>query len=378
MTDEQLEVLRMRLAVLGRPYTPADVAQEMRAIGLVVSDALLLRCLDLLRRTSVGCGPLEELLGLPGVTDVLVNGPDQVYLDQGCGLRITDVRFGSDEQVRRLAVRLAAAAGRRLDDASPCVDARLPSGIRLHAVLSALADPGTCISLRIPARRRFTICDWLDAGSITEECAELLRAIIDSRTAFLVSGGTGSGKTTLLAAMLSLVPAAHRLVICEDSRELDPDHPHCIRLEARQPNAEGTGAVTLTQLVRQALRMRPDRLIVGEVRGAELCDLLSALNTGHEGGCGTVHANSVADVPARLEALAALGGLAREATQAQVAAALKIVIHVARAEDGNRRVSGIGIVDRSRGDVRVLPAVSFEGKNTVTGEGHAELKRILQ
>lgn len=378
MTDEQLEVVRMRLAVLGRPYTPADVAQVMRAIGLVVSDALLLRCLDLLRRTSVGCGPLEELLGLPGVTDVLVNGPDQVYLDQGCGLRITDVRFGSDEQVRRLAVRLAAAAGRRLDDASPCVDARLPSGIRLHAVLSALADPGTCISLRIPARRRFTIADWLDAGSITEECAELLRAIIDSRTAFLVSGGTGSGKTTLLAAMLSLVPAAHRLVICEDSRELDPDHPHCIRLEARQPNAEGTGAVTLTQLVRQALRMRPDRLIVGEVRGAELCDLLSALNTGHEGGCGTVHANSVADVPARLEALAALGGLAREATQAQVAAALKIVIHVARAEDGNRRVSGIGIVDRSRGDVRVLPAVSFEGTNTVAGEGHAELKRILQ
>ena len=239
----------------------------------------------------------------------MVNGPRDVFVDTGGGLERAEVSFVDEEQVRRLAIRLAGAVGRRLDDASPFVDGRLASGVRLHAVLAPVAAPGTCISLRVPASRSFSLTDLVESGSIPAEGDRLLRSIIARRVPFLVSGGTGTGKTTLLAAMLALVPATERVVLVEDARELVPAHPHCVRLEARPANAEGVGAITLTTLVRQALRMRPDRVVLGEVRGAELTDLLTALNTGHEGGCGTVHANSVRDVPARLEALAALGGM---------------------------------------------------------------------
>ena len=379
MTDEELELIRVRLAALGRSLTPEDIAGVARDLGLVVSDALVLHALERLRRTSVGAGPLEPLLRLPGVTDVLVNGAREVYIDRGQGLELSGVSFTSDDEVRRLAARLAASVGRRVDDASPFVDARLPDGTRVHAVLAVLADPGTCLSLRVPARRTITLDQWVATGSLHPEVAALLRAAIARRRAFLISGGTGSGKTTLLASMLSLVPASERLVICEDSRELAPDHPHCIRLESRLPNAEGAGAVDLTALVRQALRMRPDRLIVGEVRGAELCDLLSALNTGHEGGCGTVHANSVADVPARLEALAALGGLDRAATHAQLAAALQLVVHVARSARGLRRVAQIGLVRRCRGsEVSIEEAIAVDPDGRATrGTAWGDLQGLL-
>ena len=362
MRDEELELVRIRLAGLGRPYSPADVAQALRSLGLVVSDSLVLRTLDQLRRTSIGAGPLEPLLQLPGVTDVLVNGPHQVYVDRGSGLeRREEVGFADEEEVRRLAVRLAAQAGRRLDESSPCVDARLADGTRVHAVLAALADPGTCISLRVPSRQAFGLDRWVATGSMDERCADLLRSLVARRVAFLVSGGTGSGKTTLLAGLLALVPAQERVLVVEDSRELDPDHPHVVRLEARQANSEGVGAVGLTHLVRQALRMRPDRLVLGEVRGAELCDLLTALNTGHEGGCGTVHANSATDVPARLEALAALGGMGREACHAQVASALRVVVHVRRDPAGQRRLDQIGVVRRrAAGAVEVVEALHVD------------------
>ena len=362
MRDEELELVRIRLAGLGRPYSPADVAQALRSLGLVVSDSLVLRTLDQLRRTSIGAGPLEPLLQLPGVTDVLVNGPHQVYVDRGSGLeRREEVGFADEEEVRRLAVRLAAQAGRRLDESSPCVDARLADGTRVHAVLAALADPGTCISLRVPSRQAFGLDRWVATGSMDERCADLLRSLVARRVAFLVSGGTGSGKTTLLAGLLALVPAQERVLVVEDSRELDPDHPHVVRLEARQDNSEGVGAVGLTHLVRQALRMRPDRLVLGEVRGAELCDLLTALNTGHEGGCGTVHANSATDVPARLEALAALGGMGREACHAQVASALRVVVHVRRDPAGQRRLDQIGVVRRrAAGAVEVVEALHVD------------------
>ena len=380
MTDEQIELIRIRLATLRRDLTPDAVADVARDLGLVVSDALVLHALERLRRTSVGAGPLEPLLRLPGVTDVLVNGPHAVYIDRGRGLELTDVTFASDHEVRRLAARLAASVGRRIDDASPCVDTRLADGTRVHAILAVLADPGTCLSLRIPARGTVTLDRWVATGSLHPELDAVLRAIVLRRRAYLVSGGTGSGKTTLLAALLSLVPATERLVICEDSRELDPDHPHCVRLESRLPNAEGAGAVDLTTLVRQALRMRPDRLIVGEVRGAELCDLLAALNTGHEGGCGTVHANSVADVPARLEALAALGGMDRAATHAQVAAALDLVVHVARRSDGGRRVAQVGLVRRDdTGVVRIEEAASVDSEGRLLrGRAWPDLEELVR
>lgn len=377
MTPEDLERLRVFIAGLGRPHTPDDVAAGLRQLGLVVSDALVLWALDALRRSSVGAGPLEALLGLDGVTDVLVNGPDQVWIDRGHGLELTEVRFDSDEEVRKLATRLAAAAGRRLDDASPWVDARMHDGTRVHAVLSCVAAPGTCVSLRVPARRSLSLEQWRAGGGIDDRGAAVLAAIVESKAAFLISGGTGSGKTTLLATLLGQVDEDQRVLVVEDSRELAPQHPHLVRLEARVANAEGAGAITLTTLVRQALRMRPDRLVVGEVRGAEICDLLMAMNTGHEGGCGTIHANSAADVPARIEALAALGGLSRDACHAQALAALDLVVHVSRWSDGRRRLTEVGVVEGDIGDLQITPALTWLPGGVRPGPGHARLVERL-
>jgi pilus assembly protein CpaF len=376
-----LQLVRDHLVTLGRDYTPVDVAAAMRAEGLAVSDSAVLDAVESLRRHSVGAGPLEPLLREPGVTDVLVNGADQVFIDRGAGLELTELRFPGESDVRRLAQRLAASVGRRLDDAVPFVDARLPDGSRVHAVLGSLASPGTCISLRVPARRSFSLEDCVASGSLTPGAAQLLARMIKARLAFLISGGTGSGKTTLLATLLSLVPPHERIVIVEDSRELAPNHPHVVRIEGRPANTELAGAISLTDLVRHSLRMRPDRLVVGEVRGGEICDLLTAMNTGHEGGCGTVHANSTADIPARLEALAALGGLPRAALHAQLAAALDAVIHVARDGPGMRRVAEISIFirDQTSGLVRSECAVEFNrDARTILGPGSRRLERLLE
>jgi pilus assembly protein CpaF len=381
MDEVALNLVRDRLAGLGRHYTPVDVATAMRAAGLIVSDSAVLDTVESLRRHSVGAGPLEPLLREPGVTDVLVNGPNQVFIDRGAGLELTDLQFPCEGDVRRLAQRLAASVGRRLDDAAPFVDARMADGSRVHAVLGTLASPGTCISLRVPAQRSFSLEDCVASGSLTPGTAELLSRMIQAKLAFLISGGTGSGKTTLLAALLALVPPQERIVIVEDSRELAPNHPHVVRIEGRPANAELAGAISLTDLVRQSLRMRPDRLVVGEVRGAEICDLLTAMNTGHEGGCGTVHANSTGDIPARLEALAALGGLPRAALHAQLASALDAVIHVARDDSGRRHVAEISIFVRHPRTGRVSSecAVHFlpDGGN-VLGPGSRLLERMLK
>lgn len=374
-----LEPIRRRLADLSRAHTPADVADAMRAEGRLVTDESLLAVVEALRREMVGAGPLTGLLREPGVTDVLVNGPDQVWVDRGEGLVPAEVRFVDDAQVRRLAQRLAASTGRRLDDSSPFVDTRLPDGTRVHAALATQALPGTCLSLRVPARRAFSLADCVATGAVSPSLAAVLTRLVESRAAFLVSGGTGSGKTTLLAALLGLVSPAERLVVVEDSRELRPAHPHVVSLEGRPANAEGRGAITLTDLVRQSLRMRPDRLVVGEVRGAEICDLLAAMNTGHEGGCGTVHANSAEDVPVRLEALGALGNLGRAALHAQLASALDVVVHIRRDRDGRRRVSEVHVLERDPGTgwVRTVPAIDCSGSRARRGPGSQQLERIL-
>ncbi len=265
---ELVEAVRVRLARTGEEPTPARVAAALRAERAVLGDAEVLAIARTLRADLIGAGPLESLLAAPGVTDILVNGPQEVWVDDGSGLRRTPVSFPSDEDVRRLAQRLAAAAGRRLDDASPYVDARLAGGVRLHAVLPPVAPEGTCLSLRLPPRHTFALEDLVPAPLATA-----LRAILTARLAFLVTGGTGTGKTTLLSALLSLASPTERLLLVEDSAELRPDHPHVVRLEARPPNLEGVGGVTLRDLVRQALRMRPDRLVVGEVRGNEVVEL---------------------------------------------------------------------------------------------------------
>ncbi|GIG58814.1 hypothetical protein Lfu02_31860 [Longispora fulva] len=270
-------------------------------------------------------GPLESLQQDDLITDILVNGPDEVWVDRGAGLFRTGLRFGGHAELRAVAQRLAAACGRRLDDASPYVDARLPDGTRVHAVLPPIARRGPYLSLRLFRRQVWALRELVPADE-----AALLCAVVAARLAFVVTGSTGSGKTTVLNALLGEVSPAERVVIVEDSAELRPAHRHVVALEARTPNVEGAGAVTLRDLVRQALRMRPDRIVVGECRGPEVVDLLAALNTGHEGGAGTLHANAPADVPARFEALALAGGLDRAALHAQLGAAAPVVVHLRR------------------------------------------------
>ena len=264
------------------------------------------------------------------------------------------------------------------DDASPWVDARLGDGTRLHAVLAPLARPGTVISLRVPAARSFSLGGLRDAGSLTDDGLGLLRRLVSSRVAFLVTGGTGSGKTTLLSALLAEVSPTERIVVVEDATELRPDHPHVVGLEARPANAEGAGLVTVRDLVRQALRMRPDRLVVGEVRGAEVVDLLAALNTGHEGGCGTVHANSTADVPARFEALGVAAGLPREAVHSQLAAGIDVVVHVGRDGSGRRCVEQVAVIVRTGDVVSCVPAVTFRDGRSVEGPGLDRLGQVVR
>ncbi|GAA1591297.1 TadA family conjugal transfer-associated ATPase [Kribbella sancticallisti] len=379
VSTELLERVRGVLAAQGSEPTPARVAAALRADGGVFGDSTVLAVVAALRREAMGAGPLDGLLSEPGITDILVNGPNEVYVDRGSGLERAFVRTGDEQAVRRLATRLAATAGRRLDDATPYVDVRLADGTRFHAVLAPVAGPGTCLSLRVPSRKVFGLEDLVAAGSLSIGGASVLRDLLDARLAFLISGGTGTGKTTLLSSLLSLVDSTERLVLVEDASELRPDHPHVVRLEARPPNVEGSGEITMRDLVRQALRMRPDRLVVGEVRGAEVVDLLSALNTGHEGGCGTVHANSAADVPARLEALGALAGLSREALHSQMSSALHAVIHLVRGPDGLRRVSEIRTLTRlPTGHCATTPAVELTPSGQVTlHEGATRFTRLL-
>ncbi|MER7418783.1 TadA family conjugal transfer-associated ATPase [Micromonospora peucetia] len=327
--------VRQRIAAVAAPVTPAAIVSAVRAepTAAVLGDTAVLRMADQVHDDLVGAGPLAPLLADPEVTDVLVNGV-RVWVDRGRGLHQVAVPIGTVDDVRRLAQRLTASAGRRLDDGSPFADARLPDGTRLHAVLPPVATDGPYLSLRTFRQRPFTLDELVGQGTVPRPVAPVLSAVVAARLAYLVTGGTGSGKTTLLNTLLGLVPATERIVLVEDAAELHPRHPHVVGLQARTANVEGSGAVGLTDLVRQALRMRPDRLVVGECRGGEVVDLLAALNTGHDGGAGTLHANAPSDVPARLEALGMLGGLPRPALHAQVAAALQVLLQVRRSAEG--------------------------------------------
>lgn len=357
MTGSLIDRVRERLAAEAGPLEPNVVAAAMRAeSGGVLGDNDVLTGIKELQTELTGAGILEPLLRAPGTTDVLVTAPDQVWVDDGFGLRRTAVQFADEAAVRRLAQRLALAVGRRLDDAQPWIDGQL-SGIgggefvvRLHAVLAPISVAGTCLSLRVlrPAAKGFD--QLLADGTIDPAAGRLLHAMLTARLAFLVTGGTGAGKTTVLSALLGAVDERERIICIEDAAELAPRHPHVVTLAARTANVEGAGEVTLRQLVRQALRMRPDRVVVGEVRGAEVVDLLTALNTGHDGGAGTVHANAPAELPARLEALAALGGMDRMALHSQLAAAIQAVVHVRRLRD-RRQVTEIAILDKGAGGV---------------------------
>ncbi|MGA5541723.1 TadA family conjugal transfer-associated ATPase [Mycobacterium sp. NPDC051198] len=362
MSASLIDRVRERLVAEAAPLNPGVVAAAIRAeSGGLLGDTEVLSNLRLLETELTGAGVLEPLLCAPTTTDVLVTAPDAVWVDDGNGLHRSAICFPDESAVRRLAQRLALLAGRRLDEAQPWVDGQLngigPFTVRLHAVLPPVAAAGTCLSLRVLRPATQNLDSLTESGAIPQQAAELLRAVIRARLAFLISGGTGCGKTTLLAAALGAVPAHERIVCVEDAAELAPPHPHLVRLVARGANVEGVGEVTVRDLVRQALRMRPDRIVVGEVRGAEVVDLLAALNTGHDGGAGTVHANNPAEVPARLEALGALGGLDRAALVSQLAAAVQVLLHVGRDGAGRRRLSEIAVLRRAvRGELEVMTA----------------------
>ena len=285
--------------------------------------------------------PLAGLLTDPEVTDVFVNGGDGLFVDRGRGAEPVSGWAMTEDEVRLLAVDLIALGGRHLDDATPCVDVRLDGGFRVHAVLPPVSRSGTMISVRAPAPIVPDLDSLQRRGMFGPRTRELLDAVVDERVNVLVTGATGAGKTTLLAALLDRVPHTQRVVTIEDVAELRLRHPHHVRLEARQPNLEGAGAVSLARLVREALRMRPDRLVVGECRGEEVRELLTALNTGHHGGAGTLHAGAMGDVPARLEALGALAGMDERAVARQVVSAIGCVVHVARGASGARKVTGM-------------------------------------
>ncbi len=383
MSESLIDRVRERLAAESAPLRPSVVAAAIRAeSGGVLGDTEVLSNLRMLQTELTGFGILEPLLRAEGTTDVLVTAPDAVWIDDGNGLRRSSIQFADEDAVRRLAQRLALSVGRRLDEAQPWVDGHLSGAadgrftVRLHAVLAPIASGGTCLSLRVLRPATQDLAKLARAGAIGKEAVALLDEIIAARLAFLISGGTGAGKTTLLAAVLGEVAASERIVCVEDAAELEPRHPHVVKLVARCANVEGVGEITVRDLVRQALRMRPDRIVVGEVRGAEVVDLLAALNTGHDGGAGTVHANNAAEVPARLEALAALGGLDRFALHSQLAAAVQVLLHVGRDRNGMRRLSEISVLQRgASGLVGVSTAWNAE---IGFGSGADDLRSLLR
>ena len=373
--DPLLRRVRDRMLAQPEPVTGARLAAAVGASGRLLGSEGTLQAVDRVRAELQGLGPLQPLALLPGVSDILVNGPDRVWVDAGRGLELTGVRFAGEAQVLALATRLVAAGGRRLDDSCPCVDVQL-HGYRVHAVLRPVSTGSTLLSIRIHRNRSFTLAELAQGGTVDPQCESVLRKIVRRRLNFLVSGATGTGKTTLLSTLLSLSGPQERVVLVEDAAELDPVHPHVVGLQSRHGNVEGSGTLEQAELIRQALRMRPDRLVVGECRGAEVRELLAALNTGHDGAGGTIHANSAAGVPARLAALGALAGMTPEAVALQAAAALDVVVHLNRVA-GIRVVSEIAVLTLRDGRLATVPALLRTGGDYRRGDGWAELERRL-
>lgn len=364
---ETLRELREALTAGDEPITAARIAEQVRRAGLALGAATTRRLVGRLRDELVGLGPLQRYVDEPGVTDVLIDGRARIWTDGADGLRRRAAALEGEEQARSLARRLIALSGGRLDEGRPCADGRL-GDCRIHAVIPPVAVEGTMLSVRVArgavARLEDLAADWPHR----EDWLRLIRAVVRRRLNCLISGGTGAGKTALLAAMLAECPADERLVIVEDSAELHPEHPHVVHLQARRGNAEGAGAVDMGQLVRQTLRMRPDRLIVGECRGAELRDFLAAMNTGHRGAGGTVHANSPEAVPARLEAMGALAEMPPQTVAMQAAAALDLVIHVERRGPHRRPVAASQVV-WADGKLGMTPVLRQDGEVLRRGPG---------
>ena len=375
--DELAESLRWKLIERAREGAAGDgpLDDEVRALvdreagPLPDADraALSERVLLLAR----GLGPLEPLLSDPRVDEVMVNGPDAVYVERAGLVERTEVTFGSEGELLHAIERILAPVGRRVDEASPLCDARLPDGSRVNAVVPPLSLSGPCLTIRRFRREGFSLRDLVGNGTLPAEAADLLALAVAARASILVSGGTGSGKTTTLNALSGAIPGGERIVTIEDAAELRLRQRHVVRLEARPPNLEGRGEVTIRQLVRNALRMRPDRIVVGEVRGPEALDMLQALNTGHDGSLTTVHANSAVDALRRVETLALMAGvgLPHAAVREQVASALDLVVHQDRAHDGARMVRSVSEVVRVAGGAGTRELYVRGGRVRAPGDG---------
>lgn len=307
-------------------------------------------------RDVMGLGPIEQFLNDPSVNEIMVNGSNYIYVERAGVIEQSRVRFISEEHLRRVIERIVSSVGRRIDESSPMVDARLGDGSRVNVIVPPLSLDGSILTIRKFAKDPFTVHDLIAMGTLTEHVATMLAATVEGGLNVLVSGGTGTGKTTLLNVLSSFVPSSDRIVTIEDAVELQLHQDHVIRLEARPPNIEGNGQITIRDLVRNALRMRPDRIIVGEVRGAEALDMLQAMNTGHDGSLSTVHANAPRDALARLETMVLLAGfdLPTRAIREQIASALDLIIQIERFRDGSRRISHVTEVSGMEGEIITL------------------------
>jgi len=307
----------------------------------------------------LGLGPLEPLLSDPTISDILVNGANSVYVERRGKLEPTTITFHDDAHLMNIIDRIVSAVGRRIDESSPMVDARLADGSRVNAIIPPLAIDGPMLSIRRFAVDRLGVADLVRFGTLTEPLANVLRAVVLGRLNVVISGGTGAGKTTLLNVLSGFIPAAERIVTIEDSAELQLQQPHVVRLETRPPNIEGKGEVPQRELLRNSLRMRPDRIVVGEVRGGEALDMLQAMNTGHDGSLTTVHANTPRDALGRIETMVSMTGLSFpiRAMRAQIASAINVVIQVQRGDDGHRRVVSVQEISGMEGDIVTMSEI---------------------
>lgn len=330
-------------AVVDEEQVPLSQGERQRLTREIIDDVL-------------GHGPMQRYLDDPSVTEIMVNRADQIYVERNGHLFLTDTKFSSEEALRRVIERIVTRIGRRIDESSPLVDARLPDGSRVNAIIPPLAVNGASLTIRKFGREALTVQKLISFGSLSPEMAELLQACVHARMNIIVSGGTGTGKTTMLNVLSSFIPTTDRIVTIEDAVELQLQQDHVVRLESRPANIEGKGEVSIRDLVRNSLRMRPDRIVVGEVRGGESLDMLQAMNTGHDGSISTVHANSPRDAVARLETLVLMAGmdLPLRAIREQIASAVNLIVHISRLRDGTRRVTHITEVQGMEGDIVTL------------------------